>query len=76
MNEDYLYVCNQYGYNCSLVSIEDLRSELGGSVDIGSMLNQTVIESEVFWAFIGSVAFLWAIAHVIRQILNVVNFKR
>ncbi len=68
--DKYLYLCDQQGLNCTLVSLQDLRSEFG--IDIQSMLNQTVIEPEVFWAFLGSVTVMWAIAHIIRQILNVV----
>lgn len=81
----YVKVCPQpRNRNCEWVDTTELFADLATqqvTLDVSNMslttaLNEPVIETNVFWAFIGFVALMFCTGHIIRQILNLVQWRR
>ncbi len=72
----YVLVCPKKALiNCKWINVNEFTEQ---SVDTSflKMLNEPFIDPVVFWSLIGKVAIMWGTAYVIRQILNLVQFRR
>lgn len=74
---NYIKVCEfpDYPRHCSYVAVEDFL-EMGNMASASSVLNEEVMTHSDFWMLVTMVAVTWAIAHLIRQLLNLVNWRR
>lgn len=81
----YVKICPRpHNRNCQWMDSEELFADLvtqNVTLDVSNMslstaLNEPIIETEVFWAFIGLVAMMWTISIIIRSILNLVQWRR
>lgn len=61
---------------CHYVSAQDFLAENAGNTQLDTVLSNVVISNTDFWSYIGLVAVSWAVAHIIRQMLNLVNWRR
>ncbi len=59
--------------SCEWVDIKELT---GASALRQALVDEEFLTTQEFWALVALVAVTWATAHVIRQILNLVQFRR
>lgn len=70
LENKYLLICDSQSLNdCTFTNAQDLTS-------FSQALNTEVITVADFWQMITMVAVTWAIAHLIRQALNLVQWRR